>query len=262
MKTVLANEKGDDKAMKRDELNVLERAARTSEFWRRTMGIYVGYKVTQLRVRLIKARDRVSADSPRISKIWEQQHVKAGKEMYNLCVDLKGFYIKTGQFLGSRGEFVPVPLCMELAALQDKVPPMPAAQVRRILEKELRPRSIEDVFEDIDLEHPLGSASIAQVHKARLKGRGGGGDERRLAARECACKDVAVKIQFPDVEKKMHADFKNLRMLSSFLQRTELQFDLVSATDELQKQVSMEFDFRREAAVMDHIAENLKMIAQ
>lgn len=59
-------------------------------------------------MRLIKARDRVSADSPRISKIWEQQHVKAGKEMYNLCVDLKGFYIKVRIFWTSNFLFCAV----------------------------------------------------------------------------------------------------------------------------------------------------------
>ena len=49
----------------------------------------------------------------------------------------------------------------------------------------------------------------------------------------------------------------NLAVLAAFLERTELPFDLSSALDEVRKQISMEFDFRREAKVMDDIAVNL-----
>ena len=57
---------------------------------------------------------------------------------------------------------MPEPICRRLALLHDQVPPMPPAQTRAVLERELG-APLEEVFEWIDLETPLGSASISQV---------------------------------------------------------------------------------------------------
>jgi hypothetical protein len=56
---------------------------------------------------------------------------------------------------------------------------------------------------------------------------------------------VAVKIQYPDALGMMTSDLRNLRAVSAFLSKTEIKFDLVSAVDELQKQIHLEFDFMR-----------------
>lgn len=56
---------------------------------------------------------------------------------------------------------------------------------------------------------------------------------------------MAVKIQYPGALQTMTLDLVNLRSVSAFLQKTELQFDLVSAVDELQKQIHLEFEFMR-----------------
>jgi predicted unusual protein kinase regulating ubiquinone biosynthesis (AarF/ABC1/UbiB family) len=58
---------------------------------------------------------------------------------------------------------------MCLRRLHDEVPPMPASEVEAILKEELHLQSLADVFAWIDLDRPLGSASIAQVHKAQLR---------------------------------------------------------------------------------------------
>ena len=55
-------------------------------------------------------------------------------------------------------------------------------------------------------------------------------------------------------------DLANIRIAAAFLSKTELRFDLVSAVDELAAQIKLEFDFEREARVMDSIAEHLKVI--
>lgn len=54
-------------------------------------------------------------------------------------------------------------------------------------------------------------------------------------------------------------DLANIRIAAAFLSKTELKFDLVSAVDELAAQIKLEFDFEREAKVMDSIAEHLKV---
>lgn len=68
---------------------------------------------------------------------------------------------------------------------------------------------------------------------------------------------VAVKVQYPDAQRTMQQDMSNLRLAAAFLQKTELKFDLVSAIDELSAQLRLEFDFEREARVMDAVSKHL-----
>jgi len=254
--------------------------------------------------------------------------------MYALAVDLRGFYLKVFQFIGARGDFVPEAICKRLSRLHDEVPPMPPGQVRAILQNEFGVQRLEDVFEWIDLERPLGSASLAQVHKARLvrpdslacnvvrsrvgetaqytmragetlgdvaqrhlmtaeqlaacnpgldpesvrqgqtinlplSPRGIPRDPRGVCSGLAACTArqngavnedgvVAVKVQYPDASHEMSLDLGNIRAFAQFLSKTELQFDLASAVDELADQIRMEFFFRREASVMDAISGHLK----
>lgn len=285
-----------------------ERLWRTLEFWRRAGGIYLGYKVQQARMAVL---DGMRKSQPRAQELhledWERHHRRAGADMYQLCIDLRGFYVKVGQFLGSRPDFVPKPVCEELRQLQDRVPPMGAQETRKVIEEEVgKGKALEDMFEWIDLEHPLGSASLAQVHKAKLraqpecrtyqvrKGDTGfsiakrhhmsmkelvhmnpgvdpevlrGGQVLNVAVRPHGKRKarkggqtVAVKVQYPSAEGKMLQDLANLRKLAKFLSQREINFDLVSAVDELHKQIKLEFDFEREARIMDQIHNNLRGI--
>ena len=77
--------------------------------------------------------------------------------------------VQAGQFIGARSDFVPEATCAWLRKLQDEVPPMSPPEVTDIIQAELAGPTLEDVFDWIDLDKPLGSASIAQVHKARLR---------------------------------------------------------------------------------------------
>lgn len=65
-------------------------------------------------------------------------------------------------------------------------------------------------------------------------------------------------MQYPDALPLMMGDLKQIRRFSHLLQKTEIKFDLLSAVDELAAQVQMEFNFKREAKIMDAIADNLK----
>ena len=77
------------------------------------------------------------------------------------------------------------------------MPPLDAETVRAVVERELGAR-LEDAFDAFDMA-PLGSASIAQVHRATLKGGG-------------RAREVAVKVQRPSVEVKMMDDVANLKV--------------------------------------------------
>lgn len=276
---------------------MLDNITRTAEFWKRASGIYMGYKVTQLRafaLKLVRKWD----DQRLATEVWAPQQERAAEQMYNLCVDLRGFYLKTGQFLGARGDFVPEQICRKLSLLHDQVPPMPASQVREVIEHELGGVPLETVFEWIDLDSPLGSASISQVHKARLQPIPKRTRRRRWSPlnailfrspppvsnnrthskasheltpppvapvnMQAAWKDlpsdgvVAVKVQYPNALPTMSLDLSNLRLLSAFLSKTELKFDMLSAVDELAKQIRLEFDFCREARIMDAVADQFQ----
>ncbi|PRW59732.1 putative aarF domain-containing kinase 1 [Chlorella sorokiniana] len=274
--------------LQRDKrLGPLENVARTADFWSRTLTIYAGYKACQAHALLLRAagwsEDRLKNEH------WAAQHRKAAEQMYKLCVDLRGFYLKTGQFIGARGDFVPEQICRKLSLLHDQVPPMPAEQAREVIERELGV-PLAAVFEWIDLETPLGSASISQVHKAKLRCPGrqrrnrpflrpvwdllrGGYNAADIVPSgrppvdmQLACEQapksgiVAVKVQYPDALPTMALDLSNIRLAAAFLSKTEIKFDLVSAVDELAAQIKLEFDFRREARIMDAVARQFEKL--
>lgn len=66
--------------------------SRTTQFWRRATGIYLSYKGAQVKAQALKLqgwdKDRLQEDH------WKPHHTWAGKEMYSLCVDMRGFYLK------------------------------------------------------------------------------------------------------------------------------------------------------------------------
>lgn len=128
------------------------------------------------------------------------------------------------------------------------MPPMSPEQVLRVIEAELKQLGHTiHVFQSIDLQHVLGSASIAQVHHARL---------RRSNL------DVAIKVQFPNMERLMMSDLANFRLLGHILQKTELKFDLIRPVEELSRQLAMEFDFKKEATHMAEIRYALRNVKQ
>lgn len=316
------------------ELSSWKKFSRTAEFWLRATEVYAGYKKTQVEAMFKQSVLGWSSDDVE-ERVWKKQHEWAGEKMYAICVDMRGFYLKGGQFLGARSDFIPLPICKRLALLQDQVPPMPKEQAQEAIERELG-CGIEDVFEWIDLDSPLGSASISQVHKAKLRGVGGaygeageqakvgvgggilglprrvmswvtkydpeqarraamytasGGESNDIAAlvdtlqyrptvdtgfdgkrkkggkynkseydpaviAKYAPGDgiVAVKIQYPNSLPTMAMDLENIRVWADFLSKTEIKFDMVSAVDELAKQIKLEFDFSREARIMNAVA--------
>ena len=114
-------------------------------------------------------------------------------------VELGPAYIKLGQILSTRPDMIPPNYVTELEHLQDNVPPMSYEDVERTIEEELGAR-INKLFESFD-EKPLGSASLGQVHAAKLR------DGR----------DVVVKIQRPGIRETLTDDIEYFRELADFL---------------------------------------------
>lgn len=105
-------------------------------------------------------------------------------------------FIKVGQLLSSRAGTLPEEYAVELAKLQDAVAHLPFAEIETILAEELA-LPISEVFSEINPE-PLGSASIRQVHRARLR----------------TGQDIVVKVQRPGIVKTVRTDVDILRQLA------------------------------------------------
>jgi aarF domain-containing kinase len=132
---------------------------------------------------------------------------------------------------------MPKAFIRKLSSLHDSIPPIDAILAKNIIERELQ-GPIQDYFETIDLDHPIGSASVAQVHQGIWK---------------ATSEQVAIKVQNPNSERLMLSDLKNLKKLAGFLQKRDLPFDLLSAVTELEKQITFEFDFHNEARNMNQM---------
>lgn len=201
---------------------------RSFQFWVRAVDIYTGYKVFQLRVGFEKNVQKQEA-------MWERQHEVAAEKIYNMCSDLGGFFLKVAQLIG-KPDLAPAAWVRRLVTLCDQAPATPYNVIRAVLEKELD-QNLDELFESFDVD-PLGSASIAQVHRARLKG-----DK----------KDVVVKVQHPGVQELMMTDIHNLQAFALYLQKIDIKFDIYSLTKEIEKQIGYEFNFLREADAMNRI---------
>ncbi|XP_020216969.1 uncharacterized protein LOC109800598 [Cajanus cajan] len=201
---------------------------RSFQFWVRAIDIYTGYKVFQVRVNFVR-------DAQKQEAMWERQHEIAADKIFAMCSDLGGFFLKIAQILG-KPDLAPSAWVKRLVTLCDRAPPTPFDAVKLVLENELG-QGIHDVFDRFDVE-PLGSASIAQVHRARLKGDNG---------------DVVVKVQHPGIQDLMMTDIHNLQAFALYMQKTDIKFDLYSVTKEMEKQIGYEFDFMREADAMERI---------
>jgi ubiquinone biosynthesis protein len=152
-------------------------------------------------------------------------------------------YIKLGQFLSTRADFFPPRYLDDLSRLQDSVEPIPEKEIERILTAELGTR-ISKAFDHFEIS-PRASASIGQVHFARLRGG----------------KPVAVKIQRPDIREKIFQDLDAFGGIAEFLEnntRFGKQLMLQATLEEFRKAMVNELDYLQEARNLTNLANNLK----
>ena len=144
--------------------------------------------------------------------------------------DLRGAAMKLGQLLSLQGEgMLPPRLREALAQLQNHAHFMPEAQVRQVLTREYG-RNWKSRFAEFDFE-PLAAASIGQVHAATAS------DGR----------DLALKLQYPGVERSIDGDVDNLSLLVRSLRLLPAGLDLDAVLPELKEELRREADYAREA---------------
>ena len=155
--------------------------------------------------------------------------------------DLGPIYVKFGQLLSTRRDVLPDDVAVELAKLQDKVPPFPGSAAREIIERSLG-KKIEDVFLDFD-EKALASASVAQVHAAALQ------DGRAMI----------VKVIRPEIRRVISRDLGIINILAEALERYSRDARRMKPTgvvEEFEKTLFNELDLMREAASASQLRRN------
>ena len=152
-------------------------------------------------------------------------------------------YVKLGQFLATRPDIVGPAVVAELELLQDRMAPFPRAVAVEVIEAAFG-RKLADVF--VFLGEPVAAASIAQVHKARVRDSAG---ER----------DVAVKVLRPGIERRFRRDLSDMYFAARWAERLAQdarRLKPVEVVDTLARTVKIEMDFRLEAAAASEFAEN------
>jgi predicted unusual protein kinase regulating ubiquinone biosynthesis (AarF/ABC1/UbiB family) len=203
----------------------LRRARRTGTTFGR---IYLGIKTNQLIARHVRPSD--------MKRRWSDFNRSSALSIYDTAVDLRGLILKGCQFLGSRADVLPPEYVEVLSKLQDRVPSKSFAVVRHTVEQELG-APLASIFADF-AQAPIASASLAQVHEARLR------DGRR----------VAVKVQYPEIAALVKSDLANLRTLFRAVGLLERDVDLMPLIDELGTYVPRELDFLNEGRNAETVA--------
>lgn len=160
--------------------------------------------------------------------------------------DLGPSFIKLGQIASTRPDLIPPDVLLELKKLQDNVPPVPFEEIKREVEASLG-ATIESTFTYFS-EVPLATASIGQVHRARIMDDG-------------VEKEVVVKVQRPGVGDTVLRDLELLHMLASTIEKTLPEtkvYSPVGLVEQFDRSITAELNFSIEAENGLRLAKNFE----
>ena len=198
---------------------------------------------------LMKQRKDAQKDEPKVNKRLKEVLDVLRKYNYddgitpeitvNILTDLGPTFVKIGQIASQQAAYLPREYCDALAKLRSKVAPMDFATVNEQVEKYLG-KPVSELYASFD-ETPLGSASIAQVHRAELFDG----------------TVVAVKVRRPGVVETVAQDFALIeKILDKFVKKPVKGLDLKGFVTELEKTSMIELDLTNEANNLDRFWNN------
>jgi len=163
------------------------------------------------------------------------------EKIRNMFEELGPIFVKLGQVISTRKDLLAEPIAKELSKLQDHVKPFPAEVSKSIVESELKSK-ITDIFQSFTTE-PLASASIAQVHEAKLKDGS----------------DIIVKVVRPGIKKEIEKDLLLMKRIAKYLTSLSDEFrrmHLIEIINDYEILVYDETDLIKEAANAKKIKKN------
>jgi ubiquinone biosynthesis protein len=167
-----------------------------------------------------------------------QVHTENARRVYETILELQGLFIKVGQLLSIMANFLPEEFRSELEGLQDQVPPRPYEEIAQRVETDLGGK-VDDLFDDF-ARAPMASASLGQVHAAKLK----------------TGPRVAVKVQHRDIDEIVRLDLKTIRRIMAIVQWFVPIQGLDSYYIQIRELLTQELDFNLEADNIEKIARN------
>ena len=191
--------------------------------------------------------DPIAGAAPflRITRLFRRRDASAGgrpgERLAAALTELGPSFIKLGQILSTRADLLGDEITEDLAQLQDRLPPFPAAQARALIEREFE-RALGALFTAFE-DTAVAAASIAQVHFAVTTE----GEE------------VAVKVLRPGIARAMARDLDLFLWLAHLVERTQpalRRLKPVEVVETLAQSVQLEMDLRFEAAAASELAEN------
>lgn len=181
-----------------------------------------------------KAGIKYATDKPSNAKLMRETFESLGST-----------YIKLGQFIASTPSLFPREYVEEFQGCLDQTPTLPFSYIQGVLASEFEGRDLSEIFSYID-EKPLASASIAQVHAAKLT----------------TGEDVVIKVQKPGVETILYTDLNVVHWAAKLLERAvpKIKFAALSdIVDEIKTRMVREVDFIEEAQNLDDFVEYLNI---
>ena len=173
----------------------------------------------------------------------EVANAARGMRLRRALEELGPIFVKFGQILSTRRDLLPPDVAAELALLQDRVAPFPGEQARALVEAELG-APVATLFEAFDTQ-PLASASVAQVHAARLPGG----------------REVVLKVLRPGVGQRVATDLGLLHTLARIAQKRlpdAERFQPLELFAEIERTLRDELDLQREGANASLIRRNFE----
>jgi ubiquinone biosynthesis protein len=175
---------------------------------------------------------------------WVLRNKLTRGERIRLALEQLGpIFVKIGQILSTRLDLIPEDIALELALLQDRVPPFPGILAKAIIEQALK-APVETIFAEFDSD-ALASASIAQVHPAKLLDG----------------QDVVIKVLRPNIKKLIDQDMDLLLYLAEMAERyleNARQFKPREMVNEIAQTLYDELDLLREGANASQLRRNFK----
>ena len=156
-------------------------------------------------------------------------HLRAANHLLNLCCQNGGVFVKVGQHIGALDYLLPEEYVDTMKVLHNRSPQMPLEDIYSVLREELG-KEPEEVFASFD-EDPLGTASLAQVHKAVLH----------------SGETVAVKVQHKYVKRHSFIDIWTCDLLVRMVKTAFPQFSFMWLANEMKINLPLELDFTQEA---------------
>ena len=191
----------------------------------------------------VLVRNRASvrlAGDPDAGAVDDEETRRQGERLAADLEEMGPTFVKLGQLLSTRSDLLPAPYLEALSRLQDEVAPFGGEEARRIVEDELGV-PVSRAFASFS-DEPMASASLGQVHQARLA------DGRR----------VVVKVQRPGVEAQVAEDVQALEEIAKLLDsHTDAgrRFGFEDLLEQFRHSVTEELDYRHEAANLVHLGQ-------